>query len=337
MTDLAALREQARRVLDPAVWAYLEGGADDGLSVADAATAWQRLALHPHILKGVERTETVTTVLGRPLALPVMTAPNGRATRYCADGELALIEGTRQAGTLALLPSSVVGSLDSLRRHAPDGRFWQQLYMARDRGWMREALAAIAAAGGEAVALTADLLPDGRSGPPAPPRAFWEPESTASPSGVYSGASLDDLAWLCGAVSLPVIVKGVLRPDDALACVEAGAAGLIVSNHGGNQLDTAVGAIDALPAVAEAVAGRAEIYVDGGIRRGTSVLKALALGARAVLVGRPASHALAVDGADGVAAMLDTLRKELARAMALCGVATPDAAERSLVGVSPRE
>ncbi len=337
MTDLAALREQARRVLDPAVWAYLEGGADDGLSVADAAAAWQRLTLHPHVLKGVERAETATTVLGQPLALPVMTAPNGRATRYCADGELALIEGTRRAGTLALLPSSVVGSLKSLRCHAPGGRFWQQLYMAHDRGWMGETLAAIMDAGAEAAVLTVDLLPDGRSAPPAPLPARWEVPHVTTSAGIYSGASLDDLAWLCGATTLPVIVKGVLRPDDALACVEAGAAGLIVSNHGGNQLDTAVGVVDALPRVAAAVAGQTEIYVDGGIRRGTSVLKALALGARAVLVGRPASHALAVDGSAGVATMLDTLRTELARAMALCGVPTPDAAELSLVGVSTGE
>lgn len=336
MTDLAVLREQARRVLDPEVWAYLEAGVEDGLSTAGAVDAWQRLALHPHVLRGIEQADTATYVLGQPLALPVVTAPNGRATRYCAEGELALIEGTRRAGTLALLPSSVVTSLEALRRHAPEGRFWQQLYMARDRGWMGEALAAVAAARAEAVVLTVDLVPDGRAAPSPPPRAFWETPA-ASPAGLFAGVSLDDLAWLCGETPLPVIVKGVLRGDDAAACADAGAAALIVSNHGGNQLDTAIGVVDALPKVVDAVRGRAEVYVDGGIRRGTSVLKALALGARAVLVGRPASYGLAVGGAEGVADMLGNLQTELRRAMLLCGIRTPDAAEPSLVGIARGE
>lgn len=333
MIGIEAFRERARAALDIETWQYLESGTDDGVSVEWAAQAWQHLALHPRILRGASQTTIETSVLGRPIALPVMVAPNGRATRYCAQGELALLEGVQTAGTLALLPSSVIPSLASLRVHAPDQLIWQQLYMARDRAAMRDMLEVLRGAGASAVVLTVDLIPDGRPAPPPPKPASWECASAEPlPAGLYSGASIDDLAWLCSEAKLPVVVKGVLRGDDARLCVEAGAAGLIVSNHGGNQLDTAVNVVDALPAVVAGAEGRAEIYVDGGIRRGTSVLKALALGARAVLVGRPASYGLAAAGAEGVAAMLALLGAELRRSMMLCGAGSVAEIDLSLVG-----
>lgn len=333
MNGIEALRERARAALDDATWHYLEGGTDDGLSVDGATEAWQTLALHPRILRGVTGTSIATRVLGLPLALPVMIAPNGRATRYRAEGELAVLQGAQAAGSLAVLPSSVIPSLASLRAMAPDQPYWQQIYMPGDRAAARDMLATIRAVGARAVVLTVDLIPDGRAAPPPPPPASWERVAAEpSPQGIYCGASLDDLAWLCAEAGLPVLVKGVLRGDDARLCVEAGAAGLIVSNHGGNQLDTAVNVVDALPAVVAGAAGRAEIYVDGGIRRGTSILKALALGARAVLVGRPASYGLAAGGADGVAAMLALLGAELRRSMMLCGVPSVADVEPSLVG-----
>jgi len=333
LNGIEALRERARTVLDSATWQYLEAGTDDGFSTQWAADAWQQLALHPRILRGVSETEIATEALGTPIALPVMIAPNGRATRYCPDGELALLQGARAAETLAILPSSVVPSLPALRTHAPDQPVWQQLYMARDRAVMREMLAIVREAKAGAIVLTVDLIPDGRTAPPPPEPAFWEERGPEASFGrLYSGASIDDLAWLCAEGSLPVIVKGVLRGDDARLCVDAGASGLIVSNHGGNQLDTAVNAVEALPAVVTGAEGRAEIYVDGGIRRGTSVLKALALGARAVLVGRPASYGLAAGGADGVAEMIRSLAAELRRAMMLCGVRSLADIEPSLIG-----
>lgn len=335
LTGIEALRERARAQLDAATWQYLEAGTDDGVSAQWAADAWQRLALHPRILRGVNETKIATDVLGVPIALPVMIAPNGRATRYCAEGELALLEGAQTAGTLAVLPSSVVPSLSALRALAPIQPVWQQLYMPRDRSVMRDVLATIREAKASAIVLTADLVPDSRAAPPPPAPAFWEePMGEALPGSLYSGASIDDLAWLCTEAGLPVIVKGVLRGDDARLCVEAGASGLIVSNHGGNQLDTAVNVIEALPAIVTGTAGRAEVYVDGGIRRGTSILKALALGARAVLVGRPASYGLAADGANGVASMIRLLEAELRRSMMLCGVHSLDDVEPSLIGRS---
>ncbi len=320
MRDIIALRDAAKQALDPAVWAYLEAGADDGFSVRSAEPTWQNLPLHPHILQNVDSVDLGVSVLGESLALPILTAPNGRATRYHPDGELAMMQGVEAAGGMALLPSSVVMSLPNLCEHAPHARIWQQLYMTRDRGWMREVLSIIRAANARAVVLTADLLPDGRSGPPMPQPAIWERAPTATAQGIFSAASMDDLAWLCAEAGLPVLVKGVLRADDAVHCVDVGAAGLIVSNHGGNQLDTAVSVVDALPHIVQAVAGRADILVDGGIRRGTSILKALALGAKAVLVGRPTSYALAANGRVGVADMLAFLASELRRSMMLCGV-----------------
>ena len=320
LINLADLRAAAKDRLGPDVWAYLEAGADDGLSTRNAAEAWQGIALHPHILQGVSEVDVSTQLLGRPMHLPILTAPNGRATRYHDDGELAVVNGAHAAGSIALLPSSVATSLPGLRAASPQGRFWQQLYMSRDRAWMRDTLETVAAAGAEAVVLTVDLLPDGRSAPPLPPRAFWEGPSSSMQAGIFSAASFDDLGWLTNVAEMPVLVKGVLRADDAVHCVEAGAAGLIVSNHGGNQLDTAVTVVEALPHIAAAVDGRAEILVDGGIRRGTSILKALALGAKAVLVGRPTSYALACQGSGGVAAMLHAFESELRRAMMLCGV-----------------
>lgn len=285
-------------------------------------TSWQRIALRPHILRGVTGSDVATDVLGASLAVPVMTAPNGRATRFAADGEAAVIEGANKAGTIAVLPSSVAPSLPALRSLHPSAILWQQIYMWADRGRMRELLSEVREAGCRAVVLTVDLMPGGSEAPLPPPQASWERPASDSPAHLFMAAGMDDLAWLCSEAGLPVIVKGVLRGDDAAGCVEAGAKALIVSNHGGNQLDTAIGSAEALPEVVAAIGDRAEVYVDGGIRDGVSVLKALALGARAVLVGRPVSYALAAGGATAVAAMLNGLKDELARAMTLSGAAS---------------
>ncbi|WP_313807508.1 alpha-hydroxy acid oxidase [Sphingobium sp.] len=306
----------ARAKLDPALWDYLEFTHPHGPT--DAAGCWDAIPLYPRILRGATAAGIGATVLGSSVTLPILTAPNGRATRFHPDGELAVLRGARAAGTIAILPSSVAASAATLAAREPQARWWQQLYMLNDRGLMAERLARLRGAGCGAIVLTADLLPDGRAAPPPPPRAVWESGGVEAPA-CYSGASLDDLEWLVGEAGLPVIVKGVLRPDDAALCVTAGASGVIVSNHGGNQLPTAVASAIALPAIVKACPD-ADIYVDGGIRSGVSVLKALAMGARAVLVGRPASYALAVAGADGVAAMLARLGDELAHAMQLCGV-----------------
>lgn len=333
MTSIGRLREVARGKLDQATWKYLESGADDGISIAEAELAWSRLRLRPRILQGVGAAATDTTLLGASVALPVMVAPNGRATRYHPDGELALARACAREGAVLLLASSAAGLAPALLRHSPRTLLWQQVYASTDRSAVAERLAAIRESGCRAVVLTADLLP--RDGPslPAPPRAWWEAEEVDLPEAThaYTAARVDDLGWLCAEAKLPVIVKGVLRGDDAEACLAAGAAGVIVSNHGGNQLDTVISSADALADIARTCGQRAEVYVDGGVRRGSSILKALALGARAVLVGRPASYALAADGEAAVAAMLRHLAGELQRAMTLCGAARIEAIDRTLV------
>lgn len=288
--------------------------------------------MRPRILRGVAGSDVATTALGTPLALPVMTAPNGRATRYAPEGEAEVVAGAAAAGTIAVMPSSIAPNLAALRALHPGAALWQQVYMTAERAPLLDLLPSIREAGARAIVLTVDLMPGDASAPPAAALpASWETVAPIATKLKFMAAGIDDLAWLCAEAGLPVVVKGVLRGDDARLCLDAGAAALIVSNHGGNQLDTAIGTADALPEVVAAVEGRAETYVDGGLRDGLSVLKALALGARAVLLGRPVSYALAAGGASAIAAMLDGLKGELARAMALCGAASLADLDPSLV------
>jgi len=229
-------------------------------------------------------------------------------------------------------------SLEDIANAAPELPRWFQVYILRDRGWTAELVRRAAAAGSRALVLTIDAPTVGRNLRalrskftfPQSQLANLAPGVPTDPAELqrYIGAQHDpvigfeDIAWLRETAELPVVVKGVLRGDDAIACLDAGADAVMVSNHGGRQLDTSVATADALRAVAEGVAGRAEIYVDGGIRRGTDVLKALALGATAVMVGRPVIWGLATGGADGVFGVLDGLREELVRAMILCQTPT---------------
>lgn len=330
-TSLAGFERAAHAAMAAPDWAYLMSGVQPGEAGWENAEAWRELKLRPRILRGVEAVDTRTTLLGAPIAAPIMAAPNGRATRYHPHGEAALLEGVLEEGLGALLASSVAGSLGALRGLAPRALIWSQIYMARDRGYIGERVAAASDAGCAALVLTVDLVPNGNEPVlPAPAQAPWETPLQAAPAPLFAAATLDDLAWLCDLAATPVVVKGVLRADDARACVDAGAKGLVVSNHGGNQLADAVSTAGALPRIVEACPD-AEIYVDGGIRSGAAILKALALGARAVMIGRPMSHGLAVAGAAGAAQVMSILKTELARAMSLCGAECVDAISRDLI------
>lgn len=317
---LDGFAEAARRALPAADWDYLMAGMEEG--GGRNVAAWRGLRLRPRVLTGAVSADTSATVLGRPLAAPILIAPNGRATRYHPDGEAALLAAAGERGAGVLLASSVSDSLDVLRGRAPATVMWSQIYMLADHARLRAHIARAQTAACDALVLTVDLTPDPRHPSVSPaPRAVWETTSGA-PAAAVVPATLDDLAWLCEETQLPVVVKGVLRPDDALACIAAGARALVVSNHGGNQLPDVVATAEVLPEIAAACGASAEVYVDGGIRDGAAILKALALGARAVLVGRPFSHGLAAAGALGAGACLDILRTELERSMRLCGVAT---------------
>ena len=343
--DLAALEQAARGRLDRAVYDYVAGGAEAELTLADNLAAWARLRLRPRVLRDVRRVDTATSMLGTPLPTPILVAPTAYHGLLHPDGELATAAGTAAAGSLLVLSTQANRSLEEVARHAPGTPRWFQVYVHADHAFTEELVGRAAAAGCSALVLTADLpvfgnrLRDVRNRLEFPPGMVLGnaverfgaggADAVADASRFDAGLEPDAIAWLRDRSGLPVLVKGVLRGDDAEAFVAAGAAGIVVSNHGGRQLDTALAAADALPEVVAAVDGRAVVLVDGGVRRGTDVVKALCMGAAGVLVGRPVLWGLASGGADGVRAVLSGLHEELLRAMALCGAVslaelTPD-------------
>jgi 4-hydroxymandelate oxidase len=327
--DLGRLEEEARALLPPGSYDYIAGGAGDETTLADSVAAWDRLRLRPRVLRDVSAVSTETTVLGEPVSMPVLVAPTAFHRMVHPDGEPATARGTAEAGTLMTMSTRSTSSIDAVASAAPDAPRWFQVYVVTDRDQTARSVCRAAELGFRALVLTGDTpllgrrLRDVRNQFELPDEVVAAFEATDLPHTLDQdrGVTVEQIGWLRDLTGLPVLVKGVLRGDDAVACLEAGASGVVVSNHGGRQLDGAVASADALPEVVEAVAGRAEVFVDGGVRRGVDVVRALALGARAVLVGRPVLWALATGGADGVARLLRTLRAELELAMALCGAA----------------
>lgn len=339
--ELAAL---AREVLPAPMWAYLETGAREGLSRDDAVAAWRAVRLWPRVLHGAGRPDLTTTVLGAALRTPVGVAPTSLQRVAHPEGELAMAAGAAAAGALHVVSSNaghLFAEIGAAARTAdPDAVWWVQAYLPPERHLAAPVLEAAADAGARAVALTVDTPFPGTKYEPA--EADWEGIDLSwhranfeAPAAArhHRGLRPDDLRWITETCGLPTVVKGVLRPDDARRCVDAGAAGVWVSNHGGRQLDRSVSTATALPLVAGAVGDDAEVYVDGGVRSGLDALTASALGAKAVLVGRPSVHALAVDGAAGVRALLQVLSEELAEALELAGCTRPEEARD--VGAPP--
>ena len=345
--DFDALEERARARLAPAAYAFAAAGADDEIATADNVAAWRRLRLRPRMLNDITRIDTGVSILGVRLETPIMVAPFGRHRLFHPDGERATGRGAAAAGSVFVLPTTSTVSMEDVAAEPGAAPRWFQLYLPPDRALAENLIDRAAAAGFGAVVLTVDQPVYGSS--PRAARAPLKPSPDIRNANLpgqpiaqnaykpdYSGrvtfpATWRDLEWLVRRSSIDVLVKGVLRGDDALRCVEAGAKAVIVSNHGGRHLDASIATADALPEIAAAVARKAELYVDGGIRRGTDIVKALALGARAVLVARPVIWGLALDGADGVRAVLDHLRAELVRSMALCGTARLDEITPDLV------
>ena len=339
--DVDALRERARAVVDPMAFDYFVGGADDEVTLGDNEDVWQRIRLLPKVLRDVSAVDTSTTVLGERVVAPILVAPTAYHRLAHDEGEAATARGTAEAGTVMCVSTLATVSLEDVAAAAPGAPRWFQLYIRRDRGFTEDLVRRAAAAGYSALVVTVDLpvfgrrwkdernnftLPEGlmMANLDAPvPGVEGSGLAAYAASEFDRSLTFDDLTWLRDVSGLPVVVKGVLRADDAASAVAAGAAAIVVSNHGARQLDTSVATADALPAIADAVADRAEVYVDGGIRRGTDVLKAVALGARAVLVGRPIVWALATGGADGVRDVLGELVEEFARALTLSGAPTP--------------
>ena len=339
--NVADFEKLARERMEPSAYDYYAGGANDERTVADNLRAFDRWVIRPRMLAGVSDADTSTTVLGLPLTLPVALAPTAFNRLGHPDGELAAARASGTAGTLMCCSTIASWSLEEIAAVAT-GPLWFQLYVYRDRDVTRDLVRRAEAAGYRALILTVDTPRLGRRerdvrnrfSLPAditirnlerygtPDALRWAATSTFTE---YVHKLLDDsltwesVDWLRTITSLPILIKGVLTAEDAQLCVEHGVAGLIVSNHGGRQLDGAIATMDALPEIVKQVAGRFPVLLDGGVRRGTDIFKALAVGASAVLIGRAYLWGLASDGEAGVRKVLEIFSTELELAMALAG------------------
>ncbi|MEA2627527.1 MAG: 4-hydroxymandelate oxidase [Candidatus Binatota bacterium] len=330
----------ATEALDAGVLSYFTGGAGDEWTLRRNEEAYRRLILRPRVLVDVGSVSPATEVLGHTLSMPVLVAPTALLRVAHPDGEPGVARAAAATGTLFTLSTLATAAPAEIAEAAPDSPRWFQLYCFRDRGLNLAVIDDVVAAGFSAIVLTVDVPYLGPR--EASIRLQWAiPEGTHVPAyaAISSGGGaptpaevigmLDpsltwrDLEQLADASPIPVLVKGILTPEDARLAVEHGAAGVIVSNHGGRQLDGVAASIEALPEVVEAVGDATPVLVDGGIRRGTDVVKALALGATATLVGRPVVWALAARGEEGVRHVLALLREEVRLALALLGCPTP--------------
>jgi isopentenyl diphosphate isomerase/L-lactate dehydrogenase-like FMN-dependent dehydrogenase len=335
---------EAARRLEAGAHAYYAGGAGDERTLRDNVEAWSRYALRPRMLVDVETCATSTTVLGQEVSLPVIVAPVAFQRVAHPEGEVGMAQAAKAAGTIMCL--STLATSTPAEVAAVGGPRWFQLYVFRDEGVTHELIAQARDEGFTALVLTIDAPVRGnrerdvRTGFTIPPeiRVASIGRGGVTPKDLFDmvSASLTwrDVERIAAEAALPLIVKGVLTAEDAVLAVEHGAAAVVVSNHGGRQLDGVQATADALPEVIEAAAGRVEVLVDGGIRRGTDVVRALALGARAVLVGRPCLWGLAVGGAEGAGAVLEIFRREVLNALQLLGCASPAGVTRTHVSKS---
>ncbi len=356
-TNLLELEDLARAEVPQPIFDYIAGGAEDEISLRRNREAYARWALRPRILADVSRRDTHAVVLGERISMPVLVAPTSFHALLHPEGEVATAKGAAAAGTIMVGSTIATKPLEEVAA-AVDAPRWFQLYVYKDRTVTANLVQRAVKAGYKALCVTVDTPVLGRRErdernaftlPPGlgianlvPAKLDGMPEAERGSAFAKYVAQLldasltwDDIDWLKSLSPLPVVLKGLLTPEDAVLAVDHGVAGIVVSNHGGRQLDSTLGTLDALPAIVDAVRGRIEVYLDGGIRRGTDVLKAIALGADAVLVGRPILWGLALAGADGVEAVLDHLRMEFDQAMALTGRTSLGEIDRSLVTPVP--
>lgn len=342
----------ARARLSKMAYDYYRSGADEGRTLRENRRAFRRLEIHYRVLVDVAERDMSTTVLGTRVPFPILVAPTAYQRLAHPDGELASSVAASELGTIFTLSTLSTTSLEAVADASP-GPKWFQLYVHKDRGLTRALVERAESSGYRALMLTVDTpvlgrrIADVRNGFALPEGLVMANlvDAAAAAPAVERGSLLAsyvasrhdasltwrDVGWLASLTRLPLLLKGIVRPDDAVRALDAGAAGVVVSNHGARQLDGAPATIEVLPAIADAVAGRCPVLMDGGIRWGTDVLKALALGARAVLVGRPVLWGLAALGGEGVARVLAGLRDELSIAMALAGCPTLASIDRDLI------
>jgi isopentenyl diphosphate isomerase/L-lactate dehydrogenase-like FMN-dependent dehydrogenase len=325
----------AQQALDAGVWEYLRGGAGDEHTLRDNQESFRRWQLVPRVLVDVDVVDPSTTVLGTEVALPVLVAPVALQKLMHADGEAATARAAAAAGTIMCVSTSATMRPGAVAEAAPGAPRWFQVYVFKDRGITRGLVDEACAAGYRALVLTVDTPILGRR-EGAVRIGFRVPDELELAGDIFGSldqtVSWRDLEWLAG-YGLPVVLKGVQSAEDARLAVEHGAAAVVVSNHGGRQLDGVPPTIDALPVVVEAIDGRCEVLLDSGVRRGVDVLRALALGARAVLVGRAAIYGLAVDGEAGVRRVLELLREEIVLGLQLLGCKSPAEVTRAHVSL----
>jgi 4-hydroxymandelate oxidase len=338
LPDLEGLSEG---LMSPAARAYLLGGAGDEITLRANCEEWKRLRLKPRILVDVSEIDIRTNLLGQSLDMPILLAPTAFQRLWHKHGEMATVEGANRAGVTMVMSTYATESAGNVCRAAARP-VWFQLYTQPDRGLTGEIVARAEEAGCKALAVTVDTPVLGVRNREARSE-FGLPPNIELPNLPSVGVALSafsltnpkltwsDIEWLCSRAKVPVWLKGVMNPDDALRAASAGVAGVIVSNHGARNLDTLPATAVALPRVVEKLQGKLPVLVDGGIRRGTDVLKALALGAQAVLIGRPYVHGLAIAGAEGVARVVEVLRDELKAVMALTGRRTIAEVDRALL------
>jgi isopentenyl diphosphate isomerase/L-lactate dehydrogenase-like FMN-dependent dehydrogenase len=329
----------AESVVAPEAWSYIVGGAGDERTLHWNREAFSRFRLRPRVLVDVSSVATETTVLGTPVSMPALVAPMAFQQIAHEEGEVAMARGAAAAGTLMCVSTVATATPADIAATAPEAPRWLQIYVFRDREVSDQVIEQALEAGFSALVLTADLPVYGIRHREAR-LGFEAPEDdvpaivTARARGgdatehhslglLESGLQWDYVSELVERFKVPVIVKGLVTAEDADLACQYGASGIVVSNHGGRQLDATIASLEALPEVVEIVGDRAEVYLDGGVRRGTDVVMALALGARAVLVGRPAMYGLAYGGSRGVEQVLEILREETENALALLGCRSP--------------
>jgi 4-hydroxymandelate oxidase len=341
--NLADYEALAPAHMHPAVWDFISAGADDGVTMTQNRRAFERIALRPRVLADVGRIDTRAIVLGAAISSPILIAPTGPHAALCPEGEVATAEAAGKSGLGMVANSGSNRTIEDIAAVAT-GPLWLQLYLFPERERTHALVRRAEAAGCGALVLTADSPRFGRKEqslrtenefdwPEAGNLAGLPPATKRPIRG--APATWEDLDWLRDVTRLPIVLKGVLTAEDAAMAVDRQVAGIVVSNHGGRQLDGAIASIEALPEIVAEVGGRAEIYLDGGIRRGTDVLKALALGARAVMIGRPVLWGLAVGAGAGALDVLEMLKRELELAMALAGRPRLADIDASLVRTAP--
>jgi 4-hydroxymandelate oxidase len=351
--NLFELETKARELLPQTAYDHHAGGANDEITLRENRVAYERITLLPHMLVDVSERHMNTSALGEPISMPILIAPTAFQGLAHPKGEIATVKAAGAAKTLMTLSTLSTFSIEEVMAVAT-GPVWFQLYVFKDRTISASLVRRAEVAGCKAIVFTVDApllgrrerdvrnqfkMSDAFSVKNLLPEGLQESSDGTDGSGLAAPmASLFDVAlgwkdmeWLAGITKLPVLVKGILRSDDALLAVKHGASGVIVSNHGARQLDTTPATISVLPEIVDAVGAKVEVYVDGGIRRGTDVLKAIACGARAVFIGRPVLWGLASGAEAGVRYVLEMLRQEFDLAMALCGCPTLTSITRDLI------